>query len=143
MNIRLLTIEDYDAAYTLWKASAGISLQTLDDSETGIRKFLERNPLTCFAAEEEGELVGTILGGHDGRRGYIYHAAVKEHFRSRNIGRALVSAVEQAFIQEGINKAATVSIRANGGGGRFLTACGYPVREDLVCRTKDLNPENT
>ncbi|GHV31864.1 N-acetyltransferase [Spirochaetia bacterium] len=143
MNIRLLTIEDYDAAYTLWKASAGLSLRTLDDSETGIRKFLERNPLTCFAAEEDGEMAGTILGGHDGRRGYIYHVAVKEHFRSRNIGRALISAVEQAFIQEGINKAAAVSIRANGGGGRFLTACGYSIREDLAYRTKDLNPENT
>jgi ribosomal protein S18 acetylase RimI-like enzyme len=143
MNIRLLTIEDYDAAYTLWKTQAGISLKTLDDSETGIRKFLERNPLTCFAAEENGELAGTILGGHDGRRGYIYHVAVKEHFRSRNIGRSLISAVEQAFVQEGINKAATVSFKTNGGVCRFLTACGYPIREELSYRTKDLNPENT
>jgi ribosomal protein S18 acetylase RimI-like enzyme len=143
MTIRLLTIEDYDAAYTLWKASPGLSLRTLDDSETGIRKFLERNPLTCFAAEEGEEMAGTILGGHDGRRGYIYHVAVKENFRSRNIGRALINEVEQAFVREGINKAATVSFKANGGGCRFLTACGYPIREDLTYRTKDLNPENT
>jgi ribosomal protein S18 acetylase RimI-like enzyme len=143
MQIRLLTIEDYDAAYTIWKASAGISLKTLDDSETGIRKFLERNPLTCFAAEEEGELVGTILGGHDGRRGYLYHVAVKEPFRSRNIGRALVAAVENALIQEGINKVALVSFTANGGGNRFLQACGYSLREDVIYRDKNINPENT
>jgi ribosomal protein S18 acetylase RimI-like enzyme len=138
-----LAIEDYDAAYTLWKTSEGISLKSLDDSETGIRKFLERNPLTCFAAEEDGELAGTILGGHDGRRGYIYHVAVKENFRNRGIGKALIGAVEQALIQEGINKVAMLSFKTNIGGNRFLKACGYPIREDVVYRNKSLNPENT
>jgi ribosomal protein S18 acetylase RimI-like enzyme len=143
MHIRLLTIEDYDAAYAIWKDSTGIRLRILDDSQTGIRKFLERNPDTCFGAEENGELVGTILGGNDGRRGYIYHIAVKADFRNKGIGRALLEAVEQAFIQEGINKAALLSIKVNTGGNRFLRACGYPIREDVVYRNKNLNPENT
>jgi ribosomal protein S18 acetylase RimI-like enzyme len=143
MQIRLLTIEDYDAAYTLWKTQEGIRLLILDDSETGIRKFLERNPLTCFAAEEAGELAGIILGGHDGRRGNIYHLAVKEQFRGRNIGRSLVGAVEDALIREGINKAVMLSFKTNAGGNRFLSACGYPIREDLLYRDKSLNPENT
>ena len=143
MQIRLLTIEDYDAAYILWKTSAGIGLKTLDDSETGIRKYLERNPLTCFIAEENGELAGTILGGHDGRRGYIYHIAVKPEFRNQGIGRSLIESVEKALIQEGINKVALISFKTNVGGNRFLKACGYPIREDVVYRNKSLNPENT
>jgi ribosomal protein S18 acetylase RimI-like enzyme len=137
-----LTIEDYDDAYSLWKTSPGIGLKTLDDSETGIRKYLERNPLTCFAAEENGELVGVILGGHDGRRGYIYHIAVKPDYRNWGIGRALLEAVEKALILEGINKVALISFKTNVGGNRFLKACGYPIRDDVVYRNKSLNIEN-
>jgi ribosomal protein S18 acetylase RimI-like enzyme len=143
VQIRFLTIEDYDDAYSLWKTSPGIGLKTLDDSETGIRKYLERNPLTCFAAEENGELAGIILGGHDGRRGYIYHIAVKPLFRSRGIGRALLESVEKALILEGINKVALISFKTNVGGNRFLRACGYPIRDDVVYRNKNLNGENT
>jgi ribosomal protein S18 acetylase RimI-like enzyme len=142
VHIRFLTIEDYDDAYSLWKTSPGIGLKTLDDSQTGIRKYLERNPLTCFAAEEKGELTGTILGGHDGRRGYIYHIAVKPLFRNRGIGRALIESVEKALILEGINKVAMISFKTNVGGNRFLKACGYPIREDVVYRNKSLNEEN-
>jgi ribosomal protein S18 acetylase RimI-like enzyme len=143
MNIKFMTIEDYDAAYSLWKVSAGIVLKTLDDSETGIRKFLERNPHTCFVAVEGEELVGTILSGHDGRRGYIYHLAVKANFRNQKFGRSLIEAVEKAFIQEGINKIALLSVKTNVGGNRFLKACGFPIREDVIYRDKNLNSENT
>ncbi|MDR3123416.1 MAG: GNAT family N-acetyltransferase [Treponema sp.] len=143
MQIRFLTIEDYDEAYTLWKTSPGVGLKILDDSETGIRKYLERNPLTCFVAEENGELAGTILGGHDGRRGYIYHIAVKTIFRNRGIGKALLESVEKALILEGINKVALISFKTNVGGNRFFKACGYPIREDIVYRNKNLNEENT
>jgi ribosomal protein S18 acetylase RimI-like enzyme len=137
-----LTIEDYDEAYSLWKTSPGIGLKTLDDSETGIRKYLERNPLSCFAAEEAGELAGTILGGHDGRRGYIYHIAVKPDFRNRGLGRLLIQSVEKALVLEGINKVALVSFKTNVEGNRFLKSCGYPIREDVVYRNKSLNDEN-
>jgi ribosomal protein S18 acetylase RimI-like enzyme len=143
VQIRFLTIEDYDEAYTLWKTSPGVGLKILDDSETGIRKYLERNPLTCFVAEENGELAGTILGGHDGRRGYIYHIAVKTIFRNRGIGKALLESVEKALILEGINKVALISFKTNVGGNRFFKACGYPIREDIVYRNKNLNEENT
>jgi ribosomal protein S18 acetylase RimI-like enzyme len=142
VQIRFLTLEDYDEAYTLWRISPGVGLKTLDDSETGIRKYLEQNPLTCFAAEENGELAGTILGGHDGRRGYIYHLVVKPEYRNRGIGRALIEAVEKALVMEGINKVALVSFKTNSKGNRFLNACGYPIREDIVYRNKSLNVEN-
>jgi ribosomal protein S18 acetylase RimI-like enzyme len=138
-----MTIEDYDEAYSLWKISPGIGLKVLDDSQTGIRKYLERNPLTCFTAEENGELAGTILGGHDGRRGYIYHLAVKPEHRNRGLGRALLESVEKALILEGINKVALISFKNNVGGNRFFKACGYPIRDDIVYRNKNLNRENT
>lgn len=68
-------MDDYEEAYELWSSTEGTGLRLLDDSKDGISKFLNRNPHTNFVCRLNGELVGTILCGHDGRRGYIYHAA--------------------------------------------------------------------
>jgi ribosomal protein S18 acetylase RimI-like enzyme len=142
MNIREMRAEDYGKAHELWQASLGVGLRSLDDSEGGIKKFLERNPGFSFVAEQDGELAGTILSGHDGRRGYIYHTAVKEDLRGRGAGKALVKAVEAAMGREGINKIGLAAFKANIGANRFWKALGYSVREDLAYRDKSLNPEN-
>lgn len=76
MDIRQMTLDDYTAVYTLWHTCKGMGLNNLDDSQYGIARFLRRNPDTCFVAEESGQIVGVILAGNDGRRGYIYHTAV-------------------------------------------------------------------
>ena len=77
MKIRVMLMEDYDAVYSLWIRTPGMGLNRVDDSREGIEKYLKRNPTTCFIAEEEGRLIGVILSGHDGRRGYIHHTAVE------------------------------------------------------------------
>ena len=74
LNYRKIVIEDYDALFTLWKSIAGMGLRSLDDSREGIAKFLRRNPETSFCAVDGERLVGCILCGNDGRRGFIYHA---------------------------------------------------------------------
>ena len=80
MTIRRMQIGDYDEVHALWLSCTGMGLNDLDDSRDGIRRFLERNPETCFVAEDEGKIVGVILAGSDGRRGYIYHTAVLPEF---------------------------------------------------------------
>lgn len=79
--IRPMIIEDYDDVYRLWTLTKGMGLNNLDDTKTGINIFLQRNPNTCFVATFHNEIIGTIISGHDGRRGYIYHTAVSEKFR--------------------------------------------------------------
>ena len=81
MDIRLMTSADYGEVERLWKSCPGVGLNAIDDSEEGIAKFLKRNPDTCFVAEENGMIVGAVMAGNDGRRGYIYHTAVAESFR--------------------------------------------------------------
>ncbi len=54
-----------------------MGLNTTEDSREGITKYLLRNPNTCFVAEDNGKLVGVIMGGHDGRRGFIHHTTVR------------------------------------------------------------------
>jgi ribosomal protein S18 acetylase RimI-like enzyme len=133
-----MTGEDYPRLYELWKAVPGVGLRSLDDSAAGIGRFLARNPGACFVAEAGGILAGAILSGHDGRRGHIYHAAVREAYRRRGIGAALVGAVEAALAREGIPKIALVAYAANEGGNRFWERLGYLPREDLVYRDKEL-----
>jgi ribosomal protein S18 acetylase RimI-like enzyme len=133
---------DYQAAYDLWNEIDGMGLRSLDDTFGGISKFLARNPATCFVAEEEGRIAGTILCGHDGRRAYIYHLAVKEDKRGKGYGRALVDAVEAALEKEGIMKVALVVYKNNELGNAFWEGIGYTLREDLNYRNKSLNEEN-
>lgn len=136
MKIRKLTLDDYDEMYALWMSCAGMGLNDLDDSRDGIDKFLKRNPDTCFAAEEEGQLIGVIMAGNDGRRGYIYHTAVIPQYRKQGVARQLVEATMQALEECGINKAALVVFGRNEPGNAFWEKLGFTVREDLVYRNR-------
>ena len=119
MKIRKMVIEDYEKVYQLWMSCAGMGLNNLDDSKEGIEKFLRRNPDTCFVAEDQ-EIVGVILAGNDGRRGYIYHTAVHPDYRKQGIAASLVV------------------FDRNDTGNMFWKKQGFTVREDLIYRNKAL-----
>jgi ribosomal protein S18 acetylase RimI-like enzyme len=142
MGIRAMTLNDYEAVRSLWSNTSGMGLRSLDDSREGIERFLRRNPNTCFVAEIEGSIAGVILCGHDGRRGYIYHAAVNADCRGQGIGKALVEASLTALKIEGIHKAALVAFKTNVLGNTFWESLGFTMRKDLVYRNLSLNEEN-
>lgn len=137
MQIRKMVIEDYEKVYQLWMSCTGMGLNNLDDSKEGIEKFLKRNPEICFVAEE-GEIVGVILAGNDGRRGYIYHTAVHPDYRKKGIAAKLVEHVEKAMEELGINKIALVVFDRNTAGNSFWEKQGFTVRDDLIYRNKAL-----
>ncbi len=138
MEIRAMTMEAYAEVYALWMACAGMGLNHLDDSYSGIERFLHRNPETCFVAVEGRKLVGVILAGHDGRRGYIYHTAVLPACRKQGIGKALVQAVVDALRNCEIHKVALVVFAKNEAGNAFWEQMGFSAREDLVYRNQTL-----
>ncbi len=70
MQIRKITLKDYEAVYGLWLSCKGMDLNTVDDSRDGIERFMRRNPDTCSVAESDDVIVGAIIAGSDGRRGY-------------------------------------------------------------------------
>ena len=142
MVIRPMSIEDYNNVYSLWSATAGMGMRSLDDSPEGITGFLLRNPSTCFVAELEDEIVGVILCGHDGRRGYIYHTAVKPACRKSGTGKALVNAAIDALKKEKINKVALVAFTSNNTGNAFWEHIGFEACNDLVYRNLSLNTQN-
>lgn len=139
MKVRLMSIEDYDKVYGLWTNTQGMGMRNLDDSPEGIEKFLKRNPTTNFVAQEENEIIGVILCGHDGRRGYIYHTAVNIDYRGRGIGKTLVQAALTALKKEKINKAALVAFASNDLGNEFWQALGFDRRDDLIYRNLSIN----
>ena len=139
MKIRIMTINDYNQVYSLWKSTPNIGLNNLDDSEDGIAKYLARNPNTCYVAEKGGCIVGVILSGHDGRRGYIHHAAVSLNEQRQGIGTALVNAAISSLKNEGINKIALVVFGKNKKGNEFWEKHGFTSRPDLIYRNKAIS----
>ena len=138
IRIRKMTPEDYSSVYGLWTRCAGMGLNDLDDSEEGIRRYLERNPATCFVAEEDGQIAGVILSGHDGRRGYIYHTAVAPAWRGQGIGGQLAEAALGALRDAGIAKVALVAFSRNEAGNAFWERMGFTARDDLIYRNRTL-----
>ncbi|MDD4496468.1 MAG: GNAT family N-acetyltransferase [Eubacteriales bacterium] len=140
MNIRKMTISDYSGVYQLWTNTPGMGLNNLNDSYDGIERYLKRNPTTCFVAVSgDEEIIGVILCGHDGRRGFIHHTAVKASERKQGIGSALVNAALQALQDEGIVKVALVVFTKNEIGNDFWEQRGFISRKDLNYRNKTLN----
>ena len=133
-----MTMDDYDAVYQLWRNTPGMGLNTTDDSREGIAAYLKRNPSTCFVAVEGNRVVGVILTGHDGRRGYIHHTAVSGERQKNGIGSALVERAMQALEQEGIHKVALVVFSRNETGNAFWEKRGFTRRDDLVYRNRSI-----
>lgn len=145
VTLRLLTMADYPGLFALWNSLPGFNrgLRSIDDSETGIAKFLQRNPTTCFVAELDRQIVGGILARHDGQRGYIYHAIVHPTLQRQGIGKLLADSVCEALKAEGITRAGMLVFATNQQGNAFWERQGWQTRPDLTYRNKTLNENNT
>jgi ribosomal protein S18 acetylase RimI-like enzyme len=133
-----MKISDYEKVYRLWLDTPGMCLNDVDDSRAGISRYLKRNPNTCFVAEDGSRIIGVILCGHDGRCGYIYHAAVKVSEREKGVGTALVENAMNTLEKEGVSKAALVVFTKNVIGNDFWEKRGFTARDDLVYRNKNI-----
>lgn len=142
MEYRLLTADDYDEIREIWSKTEGMGLRSLDDSRRGIERFLLRNPSASFIALDGEKAVGGILCGHDGRRGFIYHACVLPAYRGRGIGSRLTELACGALKREGICKCALVCFKSNKSGNRFWEKQGWEPRGDLNYYDLVLNPDN-
>lgn len=138
MNIRKMTIDDYDEVYALWMSCTGMGLNNVDDSREGIEKFLAKNPTTCLVAEADSAIVGVILIGSDGRRGYVYHTAVHPDYRKQGIAKQLVDTALDELAALGIIKVGLVAFARNETGNAFWESQGFEDRTDLVYRSKAL-----
>jgi len=138
MKIRKMTIDDYDQVYNLCLSCEGMGLNNIDDTYEGINRFLLRNPDTCFVAENNGKIVGVILTGNDGRRGYIYHTAVLPLYCRKGIATKLVNTALESLKEQGIIKVALLVFDRNQTGNAFWENLGFTKRDDIIYRNKSL-----
>jgi putative acetyltransferase len=126
-----MVVQDYDEVLALWQTSEGVGLSDAD-SEESIGLYLARNPDISFVARDGEHLVGAVLCGHDGRRGYIHHLAVSESHRRQGLGRALVERCLSALRRAGIGKCHIFVFAANQDTIAFWKGIGWTQRVELV-----------
>ncbi len=142
MTIRTMTIEDFEQVHALWMTIKGFGIRSIDDSKEGVDRFLKRNPTTSVVAEIDNKIVGSILCGHDGRRGCLYHVCVDEKYRRHGIGKAMVVYAMQALKKEKINKVSLIAFTVNDIGNAFWNTIEWTERKDLNYYEFVLNEEN-
>ena len=139
--LKVMTIDYYESLFDLWKSTPGMGLRSLDDSKEGISRFLRRNPTTNFVAYQDDKIVGAILSGHDGRRGYIYHTVVLPECRGQGIASDLVSAAVDALRSEGITRVCLNVMETNEQGKRFWASKGWEKKAFLGFYSKGITDQ--
>ncbi|TCS41017.1 GNAT family N-acetyltransferase [Reinekea marinisedimentorum] len=130
--IREMTIEDYDDVIALWSETENMSLRDAD-SKQSIGHYLERNPGLSFVVQDgEGRrIVGAVLAGTDGRRGYLQHLSVSTDYRGHGLGKQLVNAAVQALNALGIAKTHLFVLNENSNAQQFYQANGWFARDEV------------
>ena len=127
----------YEQALELWQSLPGLGLSGADEKDH-IKGFLRKNPTTCLIAQKENRVIGTILGGSDGRRGYIYHLAVKASEQNKGIGKKLMDTCLVGFKDNGIQKCHIFVISDNEEGIAFWKNVDWQLRGDILIMSKDI-----
>ena len=142
IEIRPMTMDDYDEVFEMWQSISGFGIRSIDDSREGIARFIARNPGLSVVALHNGRIVGGILCGHDGRRGCLYHVCVRVEYRMLGIGQEMVGRCKAALKQEGDNKINLIAFRSTAFGNRFWQKLNRKFREDCNYYEENLNLEN-
>jgi ribosomal protein S18 acetylase RimI-like enzyme len=138
VNITKMKIEDYDEVFLLWQNSEGMGLHKQMDSKKGIAKYLRRNPGLSLVARDNKKIVGTVLCGHDGRRGHLYHLAVAPSYRKKGIGKMLVNQALSKLAAIGLSRCTIHTFAKNYAGRKFWKHIGWTERPDVKIITKDI-----
>lgn len=131
VDFRELTSADYDEVVALWRVTEGVVLRDVDEREP-IARYLTRNPGLSFVASHHGRVIGAVLCGTDGRRGYLQHLAVAPAHRRRGVGRALVQRCIDALAQRGLEKCHLMVLPQNEAARAFWRRLGWQEREDVL-----------
>ena len=128
---------DYAQVIDLWQnAGPGIHVRRSDEPEE-LQKKLQRDPDLFLIAELNGVVIGCVMGGFDGRRGMVYHLAVKVEFRQKGLGAMLMAELEKRMKDKGCIRSYLLVTHDNLDAIRFYENTGWE-KMDLLIYGKDL-----
>lgn len=131
--------EDYQAIYAIWISTPGVDV-TRGDSKQGFELFLKRNPGFSFVAEKQKQIIGAVLSGHDGRRGFIHHLVVLPEDRRQGIGQELVRCCLEKLELADIEKCHLFIRQDNQSGLKFWESIGWKERLELTMASFTFEP---
>jgi tRNA (guanine37-N1)-methyltransferase len=117
--------DDFDAVVALWRAAGPAIRLGEGDTRDGLERKLSRDPDLFLVAFSGRRLLGAVLGGWDGRRGYVYHLAVDARHRGRGIGSALLAELERRFRLKGARRLNLLATQADPGLVAFYERRGW------------------
>jgi N-acetylglutamate synthase len=125
--------EDIDEVRQLWETTEGIHLHTNgEESNKSIEMYLLRNPeISKVARNNRNEIIGSVLAGHDGRRGLIHHLVVKSNYQRKGIGKRLLSEAKESLKEEGIKKVFLFVLNKNNNGIEFYKHLNW-TKEEII-----------
>ena len=129
-TIRTMSIADYDAVIELMQQTPGVSFRDADSRESTAR-YLERNPGLSFVCEADRQLVGCVMSGHDGRRGYLQHLVVLPAYRRKGVANALVEHCLSELEKLGISKCHIDVFKTNALASAYWESQGWTLRSDI------------
>lgn len=125
--------EDYERLLALWHTIETGMTVGRSDTPAEIKKKLERDPDLFLVAEAENKIIGSVIGGFDGRRGMVYHLAVQKEYRQRGVGRLLLAEVEKRLQAKGCLRCYLLVVEDNMGAIQFYEKQGWvEMKQDKV-----------
>ena len=137
--IRRMTLKDYDSVIALWKQGDIPYRPQGRDSKEDIRWQLRRPTSLYYVAEDDGVIIGVILGTHDGRKGWINRLAVTPEYHRKGIAKRLVEEVEHHLAAEGIDIVACLIEDWNAASMQVFDRLGYTKHDDILYFSKRKN----
>ncbi len=136
VEIRTFRMEDLHRARPLWEQAEGMSPPSRDEV---VRKLERDAQLFLVAEDNDGDLVGVVMGTFDGRRGWIFRLAVDPRLRRRGIARQLIGELERRFLAMGVRHLRLLTLEGNDDGRAFWRAAGYEEFPGVVMFSKDVD----
>jgi ribosomal protein S18 acetylase RimI-like enzyme len=130
MKLEKLSIKDYDRILEIWKQtelSVGSS-----DTKKQVKRMIERNPRLCFVGKIDKKIVGVVMGGFDGRRGYVHHLAVDPDYQNKGFGKLIMEELMERFKKLKIHKVHLFVEKRNEKVINFYNNLGWSLRDDLI-----------
>ena len=140
INYREMTKDDYDEVFHLMTHTEGITVREAD-SYDATKRYLQRNPGLSFVAEDENSIIGCVMCGHDGRRGYLQHLIVIPEMRKKGIAAELVNKCLDGLAQLGIYKTHIDVLTTNKPALEYWQKSGWKIRDDII-RFSFINSED-